>query len=129
MTMAAATVKIEYVAYSVFDRRGVRSAFGKAGRLVAKEAKREAPRLTGMLWRSISGRASRRGYAYRVAALAPHAYLVELGTRKMDPRPVLPPAVAAQAGAVLDLLRGAIGDGLVSVTGRAGKAPAKVEVN
>jgi Bacteriophage HK97-gp10, putative tail-component len=127
----SAQVKFEYVNYAKFDRRQVRSAFGKAGRLVAREAKRQAApqRRTGALWRSISGRASRRGYAYRVAALAPHAYLLELGTRYIEPQPVLTPVVAAQAGAVIDLLRAAVGDGFFGAPGAVGKPPAAVEAN
>lgn len=153
MAVGAVTVRFEYTLYSQFERKAVRSAMGKAARLMAREAKRAAAsksgsgavytargrnyqasapgqppvRLTGNLWRSIKGRASRRGYAMVVQTLAPHAHLLELGTRKGAARPLLPPVVEEQAGAVLDLLRVAIADGLTVVTGAVGKAPAKVE--
>jgi hypothetical protein len=139
--------------YTQFDRRQVRSAMGKAARVMAREMKRVvgssgsgtqyrrggrtwtastpgAPpaRFTGNLFRSMQGRASRRGYALVVSAVAPHAALLELGTARMDPRPAFEP-VFSQRGVIVDLLRAAYSGGIVATPGQPGAAPAMVEIN
>jgi hypothetical protein len=139
--------------YTQFDRRQVRSAMGKGARAMARRMKQvvgssgsgvqyrrggrvytaSAPgappaRFTGNLFRSMQGRASRRGYALVVSAIAPHAALLELGTRRMDPRPAFEPTFADR-GMVVDLLRAAYGSGIVATAGQPGAAPAAVEIN
>jgi hypothetical protein len=139
--------------YTQFDRRGIRSAMGKAARIMARQMKQvvggsgsgtqyrrggrvytaSAPgappaRFSGNLFRSMQGRASRRGYALVVSAVAPHAALLELGTGRMDPRPAFEPTFS-QAGFVVDLLRAAYANGVVGTPGQPGAAPAVVEIN
>ena len=139
--------------YTQFDRRGIRSAMGKSARVMARKMKQvvggsgsgvqysrggrvhtaSAPgappaRFTGNLFRSMQGRASHRGYALVVSAIAPHAALVELGTRRMDPRPAFEPTFS-QSGMIVDLLRAAYANGVVGTPGQPGAAPATVEIN
>lgn len=145
--------EFESLDYVQFDRRAVRSAMGKAARIVAKHLKASmgkggggrkrgrgsvhsgsAPgqppaRFTGTLFRSVKGRSSRRGYALVIEAIAPHARLVELGTRRMAPRPAFAPAFTAQRGAIQDLLRAAVGEGLTVIAGKPDQPPKDVEVN
>ena len=148
------TVTFESLDYSQFDRKQVRSAMGKGARAVTKELKAlvnragsggrtyvrggrkftaslpgHAPgRFSGNLFRSMAGRASKRGYALVVQAKAPHAHMMQLGTRNMAPRPAFEAAFAAQAGTVQELLRAAIGDGLHVIAGKPGSPPQSVEV-
>jgi hypothetical protein len=150
-------IKIEFssLSYVQFDRRKVRSAMGKAARIVAKSLKASvgqragggrvylrngrrysasspgaAPvRLTGALWRSVKGRPSKRGYAMFVSATAPHAHLMELGTRLSKPRPAFGPAFAMHLSQIQDLLRAAVGEGLTVAAGTPGQPPRETEVN
>ena len=131
-------IKFASISYTQFDRKGVRSAMGKAARLkkllagtaghgrVYRRAGRvhtastpgSAPtRYTGNLQRSVRGRASRRGYAFLVSAIAPHAHLLELGTSRMAARPAFAPIFGSEATAIEDLLRGAIDKGITVTAG------------
>lgn len=149
------SIEFSSLSYVQFDRRKVRSAMGKAARIVAKSLKQsvgkrggggrvylrngkrytastpgDAPvRLTGNLWRSVKGRPSRRGYAMIVSATAPHAHLLELGMRFSKPRPAFGPAFAMHFGQIQDLLRAAVGDGLTVTAGTPGQPPRATEVN
>ena len=103
--------------------------YRRGGRVYTASAPGAPPaRFTGNLFRSMQGRASRRGYALVVSAIAPHAALLELGTRRMDPRPAFEPTFADR-GMVVDLLRAAYGSGIVATAGQPGAAPAAVEIN
>ncbi len=146
-------VKFAELSYSQFDRRAIRSAMGKAARALAANMRRivggsgsgesyrsrgrvytvSAPgqppaRLSGGLRRSMKGRPSRRGYALVVAATAPHASLLEFGTRRMEPRPAFAPTFA-DSSMVIGLLRAAYGQAPVATPGAPGKPPATVEIN
>jgi hypothetical protein len=147
------SIRFAELNYTQFDRRGVRSAMGKAARVMARQMKQvvgrsgsgtqyrrggrtwtaSAPgqppaRFTGNLFRSMQGRASRRGYALVVSAVAPHAALLELGTARMDPRPAFEPTFQNR-GMIVDLLRAAYANGIVGTPGQPGAAPATVEIN
>lgn len=147
------TVRFDEISYAAFDRRHVRSAFGRAARVFAKNLKNQvrgsgsgrsyviggrkhtasAPgrppaRFTGNLYRSITGRASRRGYALVVSAIAPHAHLLELGTSRMAERLYFDPTFEDRA-VVVDVLRGAYERALMGVKGAAGRPPKSVEIN
>lgn len=141
------------VNYSQFNRSEVRKAFRKAGAAVAKKLKASinrrsgggevyrykgktyrasAPgnppvRLTGNLFRSVKGRASRRGYALVVQALAPHAHLMELGSVRMARRPAFASAFIEARSIVNDLLVAAVGDGLTVTAGQPDSPPKEVE--
>lgn len=146
-------MKIEFVGYTQFQRKHVRSAMGKGARVVAAELKRSvnrrgggrvyqrrggshnasAPgqppaRFTGNLFRSMQGRASRRGYAIVVSAFAQHARMLELGWRSAAPRPAFEPAFTRKGGDIVGLLRTAVSVGLTATSGEPGRAPAEVEV-
>jgi Bacteriophage HK97-gp10, putative tail-component len=132
-------VSVDYTRYMQFDRKVVRSAMRKAAATVKKEAKRLAGRKqmslpgqppgrdSGALFQSAYGRGSRRGYAMVAGTTSPHAHLVELGTKHMQPRPLMPVALANKRDAVIGLLEAAIGPGLFAVDGSATQAPPKVE--
>jgi HK97 gp10 family phage protein len=133
------SVQIDYTRYMQFDRKQVRSAMRKAAATVKKEAKRLAGRKqisapgnppgreTGALWRSAYGRASRRGYAMVAGTTSPHAHLVELGTRNMQPRPLMPVALGNVRDKVIGLVEAAIGPGLHAVDGPSTSPPPQVE--
>jgi hypothetical protein len=146
-------VRFAEISYSQFDRRHVRSAMGRASRAMAAKMKtvvggsgsgqiyrrggrvhtasapgRPPARYTGNLFRSMKGRASRRGYALLVSAIAPHAALVELGTRRMEPRPAFEPTFA-ERGLVIEALRAAYGRAIIATPGQVGRPPATVEIN
>jgi hypothetical protein len=151
----AVQVEIEAVNYLQFDRRQVRSAMGKASRIIAKNLKSlvsrragsgrtyvtpgrsytaSSPgnppvRLSGALWRSIKGRASRRGYAVVVSAIAPHAYLLELGWRSAAARPAFVPIFERDGVVIENLLRAAVDQGITVTVGRPGQPPKATEIN
>jgi len=139
--------------YVQFDRRAIRSAFGKAARTMAGNLRKTASgggggvtyriggrshtastpggppaRFTGNLVRSMKGRASRRGYALVVSAIAPHAHLLELGARHMAARPAFAP-VFADRSLILGLLQTAYAQAPVGTPGSPGAAPRTVEIN
>jgi hypothetical protein len=148
-------IKFASVSYTQFDRKGVRSAMGKAARIVAAQLRKllntrggsgrvyrrggrahtasasgsPPARFTGNLVRSVKGRASRRGYAFVVSAIAPHAHLLEMGTERMTSRPAFAPIFGKQAGAIEDLLRTAIDKGITVTAGSPGQSPKGVEIN
>jgi hypothetical protein len=147
------TVKFEELDYSQFDRRQVRSAMGRAARALTnvlkgqvkgggagetyrrngREHTASAPgqppaRYTGTLLRSMKGRASRRGYALVVAAVAPHAALLELGSRHTEPRPYFAPTFTDR-DLVVGLLRTAYARAVTTVPGQVGRPPKTVEIN
>jgi HK97 gp10 family phage protein len=88
-------------------------------RVIAAEARRNAPVLTGALRKSIGVR-SDRGFVRAgsdtrqafVTARARHAGLVEYGTAKMSPQPYLRPAADEKAAEALDKLGENLGKGL-----------------
>jgi hypothetical protein len=146
-------VRFSEISYSQFDRRHVRSAMGRAARAMANTLRQSvrgkgsgavytragrahqasAPgqppaRFTGNLLRSMKGRASRCGYALVVSAIAPHAALLELGTRKMDPRPAFEP-VFADRGLIIGLLQTAYARAITATPGQVGRPPKAVEIN
>ena len=142
-------VKFDEISYSQFDRRHVRSAMSRAARVMANTLKAtvrgrgagrvygrhtaSAPgqppaRMTGNLVRSMKGRASRRGYALAVSAIAPHAAMLELGTRRMDPRPAFEP-VFADRGVMVGLLQQAYAKAITATPGQVGRPPRTVEIN
>ena len=142
-------VKFDEISYSQFDRRRVRSAMGRASRAMANTLKQtvrgkgagriygrhiaSAPgqppaRYTGNLLRSIKGRASRRGYALVVAAIAPHAAMLEMGTRRMDPRPAFEP-VFAERELIIGLLQTAYARAITATPGQVGRPTKSVEIN
>jgi HK97 gp10 family phage protein len=132
-------VQIDYTRYMQFDRKQVRSAMRKAAAVVKKEAKRLASRKTmslpgqppgrasGTLFQSAYGRASRRGYAMVAGTMSRHAHLVELGTRHMEPRPLMPVALANKRDEVVGLVEAAIGPGIFAIDGSPTQAPQQVE--
>jgi hypothetical protein len=142
-------VKFAEINYSQFDRRHVRSAMGRGARAMAARMREQvrgsgtgevygrhtasAPgqppaRYTGRLMRTIRGRASRRGYALVVSTVAPHAALLELGTRHMEPRPAWEPTFADR-DLVVGLLRGAYAAAITATPGQVGRPPRSVEIN
>jgi HK97 gp10 family phage protein len=133
-------VKIDYTRYMQFDRKAVRTAARKGGALLRKEARKlasanrpsapgEPPgRVTSMLFRSIYGRSSKRGYAMVAGTTAPHAHLLEIGTPNMAARPLMPMALANQRDAVTGLFIDAIGAGCTVIDGSPGVPPKEVEV-
>jgi hypothetical protein len=136
------SIKFASINYTQFDRKGIRSAMGKASRLVAKQLKAtinkrgtvsapgEPPaRQSGGLLRSVKGRASRRGYALVVSAIAPHAHPLEGGYKHAAARPYFAPTFAGQADAIQSLLRDAIDQGITVTSGAPGSAPRAVEIN
>jgi hypothetical protein len=146
-------VKFAELSYSQFDRRQVRSAFGKASRAMAARLKTTVGgggsgavyrvrgrtytasgpgsppvKFTGNLLKSMRGRASRRGYALVVSAVAPHAALLELGTARMEPRPYFEPTFS-DTEMIVGLLRAAYATAPVATPGSPGSPPATVEIN
>jgi HK97 gp10 family phage protein len=132
-------VQVDYTRYMQFDRKAVRGAMRKAAAVVKKEAKRLSSRkavslpgqppgrASGTLFGSAYGRGSRRGYAMVAGTTSPHAHLLELGTRHMEPRPLMSVALANKRDAVVGLLEAAIGPGIFAIDGSPTQAPPKVE--
>ena len=82
---------------------------------MAQEARRLAPVDTGELKESIrAGPVTLGGGAVQgsVAATAPHAPYIEMGTRDQAPRPFLYPAYQAQRDALVQAVAAAIKEGL-----------------
>lgn len=147
------SVKFSELNYSQFDRRQIRSAFGKAARVMTRNLKTTASgggggitytirgrqhtasapgsppaRFTGNLLKSMKGRASRRGYALVVSAVAPHAHLLELGTVRAAARPFFAPTFADR-GVVIAALQAAYAAASVATPGAPGSPPREVEIN
>lgn len=146
-------IRFQSLNYLQFNRKAIRSAMGKAARVVAKQVRalaRNSPgsgrqymvdgrvhtasrpgeppaRLTGTLAKSIKGRSSKRGYALVVQALAPHAHLLETGTARAGARPYFRPAFASNVDQVQALLVTAYGEGITVTPGAPGKPPKDVE--
>ena len=141
MAAGPVQIRIDVTRYMTFDRKEVRKAMRKGAAILRKESKKlatrpgpapsapaEPPRRqTSALWRSIYARASRRGYAIVGGTLVPHAHMLEVGTQKMQPRPLMPVGLGKVRDDVIRLLQDAIGSGLTPLEGSPGKAPDRVE--
>ncbi len=71
---------------------GVAQTLAESAEALAENAKARAPFKTGELRESISVEASEDGLLLEVIADAPHAPLVEFGTRKLPAQPFMVPA-------------------------------------
>lgn len=133
------SVKID-VSYVQFDRKAVRAASRKGGQQMRAAIRKlgggravsppgsPPGRRTGALWRSVYGRASARGYAMVAGTAATHGHFLELGTRRMDARPLVQPAFAGKQSVIIGLYRDAIGKGITATVGAPGQPPAAVEI-
>lgn len=93
-------------------KRGAVRAVKKSALTVRSRAKRNAPKASGDLSRSIRLKASRSGLTSRIGTDDPKAHLVEFGTVRSAAKPFLFPAVEEERLPYQANLRGELNEAL-----------------